>query len=607
MALAHATGFCRSVWEPVIDEVRNRGFTGPVVAWDHRAHGDSTRPVVPVDWWDTAHDALAVLAGLTPPIVGVGHSMGAASLLMAEMLAPGTFTAIVAIEPIVFPPPYEPIDHHPLVQTARRRKPSFPSRAAALDNFGSKAVFAAWDPRSLQAYVRCGLLPAGDEWVLACPPEYEAAFFAAGAAHGAWERLGEVQVPVRVVAGRDSDSHPAEFAAEQAARLGNATLEIVAGSGHFLPMEQPGRVARHHRSDHRIDQLVVTGGDSPPIESPSCRSRGRFERSQPVEVGQRRAQPSLKCSRRVQAACELPPQQLGVGETIRYEGYCAARHGFGDGHAEELLMGRAHHEVRAAQQDGVEVVGSESGVKHGVPKAIGELGASAVGPSGLTGEDEPEAEVRAFQQAGEEPIGVLVGLPSMIPQHDGRTVVAVAWCIQQCRIDPNGQDVGFPSGGGYRHSRNVQHGKSGEEVVAVEARVEGNPVGYVDRAPVDESPFDVGMVPVVGELVFVQIEQRRNILEAGARQEIFQIHHTRGDDEVGSASGDACQLNGRTFDGRSPAAGLPGQERNVMTGVGLQALGPGPMRACEPRLDEQDLDPVTPRRCHRRRPTRLPS
>jgi pimeloyl-ACP methyl ester carboxylesterase len=162
---------------------------------------------------------------------------------MAEILAPGRFAAIVAIEPIVFPPPYTPIDHHPLVQSALRRRPSFASRQEALANFASKAVFSAWDPRALQAYVNCGLRAEGEEWVLACPPEYEAAFFAAAPLHGAWDHLGEIVPPVCVVAGRDSDSHPADFADAQAARLGNGTLEIVEGSGHFIPMEQPARVA----------------------------------------------------------------------------------------------------------------------------------------------------------------------------------------------------------------------------------------------------------------------------------------------------------------------------------------------------------------------------
>lgn len=218
-------------------------MTGPMVAWDHRAHGASAKPPLPIDWWDTARDALAVLAGTSEPVIGVGHSMGAAALLMAEILAPGTFAAIVAIEPIVFPPPYQPIDHHPLVQSALRRRPSFASREEALANFTSKGVFSAWDVRALEAYVNCGLEPAGGEWVLTCPPEYEAAVFAAAPLHGAWDRLGEITPPVHVVAGRDSDSHPADFADAQASQLGNGTLEIVEGSGHFLPMEQPARVA----------------------------------------------------------------------------------------------------------------------------------------------------------------------------------------------------------------------------------------------------------------------------------------------------------------------------------------------------------------------------
>jgi pimeloyl-ACP methyl ester carboxylesterase len=256
VAFSHATGFCQAVWQPVIEEARHRGMTGPMLSWDHRAHGGSGKPPLPIDWWDTARDGLAVLAGTTDPIIGVGHSMGAAALLMAEILAPGTFAAIVAIEPIVFPPPYQPIDHHPLVESALRRRPSFASREEAMANFASKAVFSAWDTRSLEAYVNCGLRPEGEEWGLACPPEYEAAFFAAAPLHGAWDRLGEVIPPVLVVAGRDSDSHPADFADAQASELVNGTLEIVEGSGHFLPMEQPARVAEI--IGHTIESITAS-------------------------------------------------------------------------------------------------------------------------------------------------------------------------------------------------------------------------------------------------------------------------------------------------------------------------------------------------------------
>lgn len=143
----------------------------------------------------------------------------------------------------MFPPPYQPNDHHPLAVGARRRRALFADRRDALSHFGAKPVFASWDSRALEAYVRCGVVEEGDAWALACPPEYEAAFFASGAAHGAWDRLPEIAARVLVISGRDSSSHPAEFAAEQAGRLPNGALEVIEGAGHFLPMEQPGTVA----------------------------------------------------------------------------------------------------------------------------------------------------------------------------------------------------------------------------------------------------------------------------------------------------------------------------------------------------------------------------
>jgi len=48
-----------------------------------------------------------------------------------------------------------------------------------------------------------------------------------------------VACPAIVAGGEDSDSHPAAFLHEQADLLGNATVEIIAGATHFVPMERP--------------------------------------------------------------------------------------------------------------------------------------------------------------------------------------------------------------------------------------------------------------------------------------------------------------------------------------------------------------------------------
>lgn len=240
---SHATGFCKEVFDPVIEELAALVPAAEVLAFDHRAHGDSDAPEPPFDWWSLGRDVLALIDGRTAA-VGVGHSAGAAALVMAELLAPGTFSALVLVEPIVFPGPYGHFDH-PLVDAALKRRRTFVDPAAAYDNFAGKPPFDTWDHRALDAYITGGLVPIGNEWRLKCEPALEAEFYRAATAHGAWERLVEVGSEVVLVAGEYSDSHPGPFLEETARRLGAGHVDVVPGATHFVPMEQPERIARH--------------------------------------------------------------------------------------------------------------------------------------------------------------------------------------------------------------------------------------------------------------------------------------------------------------------------------------------------------------------------
>lgn len=243
--LAHATGFCKEIWEPLVDELRSAGVDVPVTAWDAPFHGDTSAPLDTVDWWDSGRAALTVVSRRPEKIrLGVGHSMGGAALVLAELLAPGTFDALLLVEPIIFPPPYQRIDDHPLAAGAARRRASFSGPDEAFENFAAKPAFARWDERALRAYVRGGLAARGGRWWLKCRPDHEAETYRAATLHGAYARLDEVSCPVTVLAGADSDSHPEEFTAHLAGRFSNGRHRVVEGAGHFLPMELPARLAR---------------------------------------------------------------------------------------------------------------------------------------------------------------------------------------------------------------------------------------------------------------------------------------------------------------------------------------------------------------------------
>ncbi len=239
---AHATSFCGSVWRPVIS-----GLDGvECVTWDFAGHGTGPTLDLPVDWRVFGEQ---VLDETIPGGIGVGHSVGATALTMAQLADPDRFRFLVLIEPSVFPGPHGRQENHLSVFTLKRKR-MFHSRGAAKDNFASRDAFSNWVPSALEAYVECGLVGEGPV-ELACDPEIEADIYRASNAHDTWEKLGEIEIPVLILAGEASDPIPPEFAREQTAQFRRAGLEIVPGVGHFLPMEKPDLVA------DRIRRLVT--------------------------------------------------------------------------------------------------------------------------------------------------------------------------------------------------------------------------------------------------------------------------------------------------------------------------------------------------------------
>ena len=242
----HATGLCKETWAPVIEELGALGSTQGAMAMDQRGHGDSEASPPPYDWWDLGRDVLRLIdaSGMSSHI-GVGHSSGAAALLMAEILRPGTFSSLVTVEPIVFPGPYRRVEDHPLSVAALRRKSSFPSRDAARENFSTKLPFSAWDPRALDVYLDGGFRTDSEGRLsLKCRPEIEAEFYCGATEHGAWERLGEISPQVTLLVGEHSDTHQDPLLTAQAEQFRSVRVVVVPGTSHFVPMERPDVVAK---------------------------------------------------------------------------------------------------------------------------------------------------------------------------------------------------------------------------------------------------------------------------------------------------------------------------------------------------------------------------
>ena len=240
--LAHANGFCGRMWAPVARELSSVAHCW---ALDFRGHGDSvSAPDEDYDWAGMADDVLAAVDALDPtPRLAAGHSLGGASILKAEQARPGTFDQAWMFEPVTIPSFSLPRDGvKALGDIARMRKEFFETRQEAFDRYGSRLPFSLLDPEVLRAYVDHGFRELADGTVtMKCPREVEATIFE-NPDRSAFDRLGEVDTAVTVVAGTDADP-PAMAAPLIAEQLPNSTLVRFDDLTHFGPFQDPPRIA----------------------------------------------------------------------------------------------------------------------------------------------------------------------------------------------------------------------------------------------------------------------------------------------------------------------------------------------------------------------------
>lgn len=250
LVFAHATGFHGRVW----DAIAERFPAHPVHAIDIRGHGQSR--AAPIDDWRLlSRDVSEFLdQSGTRGAVGIGHSMGAHTLLQVAADAPGRFAKLVLFDPVILAPEfYAPAEAlytadnpHPAI----RRKRDFASPEAMIERFAARDPYDLFAPRVFEDYCRHGLVPAagGEGMELACAPEVEASVYASSRSNpGILEAARRVDIPVLVVRAQyttlnDFKSSPTW--PELAAILPQGTDLHRPDMTHFHPFQDPADATR---------------------------------------------------------------------------------------------------------------------------------------------------------------------------------------------------------------------------------------------------------------------------------------------------------------------------------------------------------------------------
>ncbi len=243
LLFVHATGFNARTYAPFVGRLAEH-FTvwGP----DLRAHGWSSTPENrDFEWTTLATDILAVVDHLgigTGDLDCVGHSIGAAVLLLADAARPGLVRRMYGYEPVMWRPGevFGP-GENPLIAGAQKRREVFADRGEAMLRFAARPPFAATRADALHSYVSNAFEDLPDGTIrLRCRGVDEGATYD-GERVSTNDRVTGCRAPVVIGKGIDAGFGNLGLPAHEA--IETSSLVTYDDIGHFGPLEAPDRLA----------------------------------------------------------------------------------------------------------------------------------------------------------------------------------------------------------------------------------------------------------------------------------------------------------------------------------------------------------------------------
>jgi pimeloyl-ACP methyl ester carboxylesterase len=245
LVFLHANGFnaraYRTILAPLAQDLR-------ILAPDQRGHGATTlatdRPRT--SWLDLKDDLLAFLDAMRIERVALaGHSMGGTASLLAAAEAPARVRALALLDPVIRSPgptssvSREAMEASPMIAGARKRRRSFPNRAAAVLGYHGRGAFRTWTDAMLADYVAAGFHDAPDGSVeLACTPEWEVSNYL-NQDHDSWGAFARSVCPIHILRAELDSPGRIDGHTDALTATGRIRIDTIAGTTHFLPMEQP--------------------------------------------------------------------------------------------------------------------------------------------------------------------------------------------------------------------------------------------------------------------------------------------------------------------------------------------------------------------------------
>lgn len=188
-------------------------------------------------------------------VIGVGHSLGAVSTLLASFKRPDLFEQVILLDPPLimgkasfafdvakrfFP---NQLDKMTPAKLSLRRRDHWDSREQAYELLRPKSLYQKFDESCFQAYIDYALVEDVERGgvTLTIPKAAEVAIFRSGPSSW-WLPHKKTQVPVHMVAGSESPFLQQKFPQMAEKKLG-IPFTVIEG-GHMFPLEHPDETVK---------------------------------------------------------------------------------------------------------------------------------------------------------------------------------------------------------------------------------------------------------------------------------------------------------------------------------------------------------------------------
>lgn len=255
VVFAHANGYPPRAYHQLLTRLAQHF---QILAMHNRALWPGSDPQAIQDWQPFTEDLAAFLDQRSlQGILAVGHSIGAITILRLALQQPLRFSAIVLIDPVLFPPwmclAWDLIYRlglgyqiSPLTAGTLKRRRTFSDRTAMYKNYRLKPVFQRLSDSALEDYVNALARPRTDGQVeLTYSPEWEARIYVTGVRRDfdLWRQLPDLHPALLVIRGAETNTFWESTARLLQHRLPSARVVSLPVATHLVPLERPAQVA----------------------------------------------------------------------------------------------------------------------------------------------------------------------------------------------------------------------------------------------------------------------------------------------------------------------------------------------------------------------------